>query len=81
MKSEDFLKTIIKGLVRNNDAVSIERIVDNMGVLLLVSVAKEDMGLLIGREGATIKAVRLLLKSYGYKVQEKVSVKVAEPIL
>ena len=57
-KDRDFVEFIIKEIVNNPDAVKVERTVDELGVLLTVKVAPEDMGLLIGRSGSTAKAVR-----------------------
>lgn len=76
--SKEFVELIVKGLVNLPEQVLVERTVDDRGVLISIKVAKPDMGSLIGREGATIKAIRSLVSVVGYRHQEKVSVKVLD---
>ena len=52
---------IIKQLVTNPDEVVVEEETSEEGVTLIVKVADEDMGLIIGKAGATIKAIRKVL--------------------
>jgi predicted RNA-binding protein YlqC (UPF0109 family) len=79
--SEKYLTNILTGLVQNPDAIRVERSQDEMGVLLSVSVARDDMGRVIGREGATAKAIRRLIDAHGSSLREKVSVKIIEPLV
>lgn len=74
-----FLGHIVKGLVEHPDDVTITRSTDEMGVLLSVKVNEADMGNVIGRSGETAKSVRTLLRHYGMKKGERVSVKILEP--
>lgn len=76
----EYLTHILSGLITRDDELSISKTVDNMGVLLTVYVAKEDMGKIIGKQGTTAKAVRLLMKSYGFKNKADISVKINEPL-
>ena len=50
-----------------------------MGVLLTLTVAREDMGKIIGREGATAKAIRSLLHVVGMTESARISLKINEP--
>lgn len=81
MPSEEvnFLDTVVRALVDNPDAVLVTRSQDDMGVLLSLKVAKEDMGKIIGREGSTAKAIRLLTRIVGLKNHARVSLKILEP--
>ena len=81
MKDTDFLEYILKGIVSFPDDVSVDRGVDEMGVMLTVSLHKEDMGKVIGKQGATAKAIRTILNSFGYNVNAKISMKILEPQL
>jgi uncharacterized protein len=74
-----FLEFVIKGLVDHPEDVKVTRIVDQMGVLLTLTVHKEDMGKIIGRDGATAKAVRTLLRVAGMKSEARVNLKINEP--
>jgi uncharacterized protein len=57
----DLAEYIIKQLVTKPEEVSVEEEQSQEGVTLLVKVASEDMGLIIGKAGATIKAIRKIL--------------------
>lgn len=74
-----FLEDIAKAIVSTPDEVEVQSKVDEMGVLLTLTVAKEDMGIVIGREGATAKAIRNLVKIVGMKENARVNVKILEP--
>lgn len=74
-----FLDYVVKNLVDNPDSVKIERTVDEMGVLLTLTVHAEDMGKIIGRQGNTAKAIRTLLRVVGMKNNARVNLKVNEP--
>lgn len=76
---KEFLEYVVKSLVDNPDKVEIKRTVDEMGVLLSLTVDAEDMGKVIGRQGNTAKAIRTLLRVVGMKNEARVNLKVNEP--
>lgn len=78
-QDQAFLEYIIKGLVDNPDKVVIKRTVDEMGVLLTLTVAPEDMGKIIGKAGNTAKSIRTLLRVVGMKNDARVNLKIEEP--
>lgn len=78
-KDAQFLDFLIKSLVDNPDAVKINRTVDEMGVLMTLSVDPTDMGKIIGRQGNTAKAIRTLLRVVGMKNNARVNLKINEP--
>ena len=78
-KDQEFLDYVVKALVDSPDAVKVERKVDEMGVLLSLSIDREDMGKIIGRNGNTAKAIRNLLRVVGLKNQARVNLKIEEP--
>lgn len=75
-----FLDYVIKALVDNPDAVTIARTVDEMGVLLTLTVHPDDMGKIIGRDGNIAKALRTLLRVVGMKHNARVNLKINEPV-
>jgi hypothetical protein len=79
VKDQDFLEYIVKTLVDHPDDVTVNRDVDEMGVLLTVKVNPEDMGQLIGRQGSTARAIRSLVKIIGLKNHARVNLKIEEP--
>ena len=46
---QQFVEFVVKSLVANPDDVRIDRIVDEKGVLLTLTVNPEDLGRLIGK--------------------------------
>jgi len=76
---QDFLEFLIKALVDHPDDVKVDRKVDEMGVLLSLKVNPEDMGQVIGREGATARAIRSLVRIIGLKNHARVNLKIEEP--
>lgn len=79
MHDQEFLEYVVKSLVDNPDAVKTERRVDEMGVLITLKVDPADMGKIIGRNGQTAKAVRMLLRVVGIKNNARVNLKIEEP--
>ncbi|EKE10742.1 MAG: RNA-binding protein [uncultured bacterium] len=79
IQDRDFVEYVVKQIVSNSDAVKVERKIDEMGVLITLDVAPEDMGMVIGREGATAKALRTLLRVIGAKNNARVNLKINEP--
>ncbi len=74
-----FLDSLVKSLVDNPNDVKISRKVDEMGVLLTLTVNPADMGKIIGRDGNTAKAIRTLLRVVGMKNNARVNLKIDEP--
>ncbi len=75
----EFLEYVVKALVDNPSDVKIDRTVDEMGVLITLSVNPADMGKIIGRQGNTAKAIRTLLRIIGMKNNARVNLKINEP--
>ena len=78
-KDQAFVEMVVKQIVDNPDQVKTERKVDEMGVLIELTVAPEDMGKIIGKEGKTAKSVRTLLRVLGAKEHARVNLKIIEP--
>ncbi len=76
---KDFLEYVVKELVDNPNDVKVERKVDEMGVLLSLTVNPADMGQIIGREGSTAKSIRNLVRIVGLKNHSRVNLKIEEP--
>jgi uncharacterized protein len=76
---KEFLEFVVKGLVDHPEDVTIDRKVDEMGVLLSLKVNPEDMGQIIGRSGSTARAIRTLVRIVGLKNQARVNLKIEEP--
>ena len=75
---QDFVEYVVKSLVNNPDEVSIERKIDEKGVLLTLSVDPEDLGRVIGKRGATAQSLRTLLRALGTKNDARYNLKIAD---
>jgi|GEM_PF-774955 len=78
-KDTEFVEYIVKTIVTDPDKVQIKRSVDEMGVLLELTVDKSDMAVAIGKEGRTVQAIRTLLRVLGAKNNSRVNLKIVEP--
>lgn len=78
-KDQEFLESLIKALVEHPSDVVVKRNVDEMGVLLSLKIHPEDMGQVIGRQGATARAIRNLLRIVGLRNNARVNLKIEEP--
>jgi predicted RNA-binding protein YlqC (UPF0109 family) len=76
---KQFLEMIVKNIVSNPNDVSVDRTVDEMGVLLTLKINPADMGYVIGRKGQTAQAIRTLLKIVGAKNNSRVNLKIYDP--
>jgi predicted RNA-binding protein YlqC (UPF0109 family) len=76
---QEFLEYVVKSLVNHKDDVKITRKVDEMGVLLSLKVHPDDMGQIIGKGGATVRAIRSLVRLVGAKNHARVNLKIEEP--
>ena len=73
---QQFVEYIVKTLVNNPDKVSVERKIDEKGVLLSLTVDPEDVGRVIGRKGATAQSLRILLRALGTKQDARYNLKI-----
>lgn len=78
MKEVEFLQFIIENLVSQPDDIKIQRVQDELGILLTLSVAKDDMWIIIGKGGNTINSIRSILRIYGLKIDQRVNLKVLD---
>jgi predicted RNA-binding protein YlqC (UPF0109 family) len=78
-KDQEFVEYIVKALVNHPEDVRTERTVDDRGVLITLHINQEDMGYIIGRQGQTARALRILLKTVGAKDNARVNLKIYEP--
>jgi len=75
---QQFIEYIVKSIVNKPDAVSIERRIDEKGVLLELTVDQEDLGRVIGKRGATAQSLRTLLRALGTKNDARYNLKIVD---
>jgi hypothetical protein len=72
---EDVLKVIVENLVENKDAIKIVREdKDNGFIKFKVTVAQDEMGKVIGKQGKVAQSIKSLMRAVGGKEQKKVEV-------
>ena len=75
---KELLLYMAKNLVDNPDAVSVNEITDEDGLVLELRVAPEDMGKVIGRQGCIAKEIRTIIKTVAQRDGEKVTVEIVD---
>ena len=73
---QQFVEYIVKSLVGNPEDVSVERMIDEKGVLLTLTVNPEDLGRVIGKRGGTAQSLRTLLRALGTKNDARYNLKI-----
>jgi predicted RNA-binding protein YlqC (UPF0109 family) len=79
IEDKQFLEMIVKALVEKPEEVTVDRKVDERGVLLTLKVAKTDMGKVIGKMGQAAKALRTLLRILASTNNSRVNLKIFDP--
>jgi uncharacterized protein len=75
---KDTLQFIVAAIVDNPDAVSVDE-QNEEGILnLIISVAQEDMGKVIGKEGKVIRSIRNIMKIKAMKYDKHIKISLAE---
>ena len=75
---KELLLYMAKNLVDNPEAVSVNEITDEDGLVLELRVAPEDMGKVIGRQGRIAKEIRTIIKTVAQRDGEKVTVEIVD---
>lgn len=75
---KDALMFIVSSIVENPDKVQIEEEEKDGNINFTLTVAKDDMGKIIGKNGKVIKAIRNVLKIPAIKQGKKVNIELAE---
>lgn len=73
---QQFVEYIVKSLVGHPEDVSVERIIDEKGVLLSLTVHPDDLGRVIGKRGITAQSLRTLLRALGTKNDARYNLKI-----
>lgn len=74
----EFLQYIVESVVTNKEDIVIERVEDELGILLTLKVNTDDMWLIIWKKWNTINSLRTLLKILWLKLDKKINLKVLD---
>ena len=75
---EEIVKYIVEKLASNKEAVKVECNETEKETVIIVSVAKEDMGKVIGKHGKIAESIRAIVKTAAAGTNKKYFVKFAE---
>ncbi len=78
MNEVNFLQFIIENIVDNKEAIKIEKTEDELGILLTLSVDKNDMWSIIWKAWNNINSIRSILRLYWVKMDKRVNLKVLD---
>lgn len=73
---KELVVDIAKALVDNPNSVVVEEFKDNDGIVLKLTVAQDDMGKVIGKQGRIAKAIRTVVRSVANRENIKVSLEI-----
>jgi predicted RNA-binding protein YlqC (UPF0109 family) len=74
----ELLAYLAKQLVDEPDAVSVEQVEREGAIVLLLSVAKDDIGKVIGRQGRIARALRAIVRASGAHSHRRVLLEIVE---
>jgi len=72
----DLVEVIAKALVDKPEEVKVREIKGDKSIIIELSVAPEDVGKVIGKQGRIAKAIRTVVKSAAAKTDKKVIVEI-----
>jgi predicted RNA-binding protein YlqC (UPF0109 family) len=75
---KDLISDIVKALVDQPDQVSVNEVEGGHTVVLELSVAKSDMGKVIGKQGRNAQAIRTILSAASGKVRKRYVLEILE---
>ena len=78
MELKELIKEMAKALVNKPEAVQVEEINSGHVTVYELKVAKEDVGIVIGRKGRTADAIRTLLTTISAKHRKNLRLDIAE---
>jgi predicted RNA-binding protein YlqC (UPF0109 family) len=78
MDLKQVLADIARAIVDTPDAVKVSETVEGDGVTLVLTVAEDDTGMVIGRKGRIAKAIRSVMKAAGSTCGKKVTVEIED---
>lgn len=73
---ETLVENLVKALVDHPESVQVNSAVEDGETVIRLSVAQDDMGKVIGKQGRIAKAIRTVVKAAAIKKGERVTVEI-----
>ena len=74
----DLVDFMARALVDNPDDVDVNEVVGEQTTVVELSVAKDDLGKVIGKQGRTAKSMRTILNAASTKLQKRSVLEIME---
>lgn len=71
---KEILEIVIKSLVDNPNAVSVNELDGEKSIVFEVKVSEDDMGKVIGKQGRIAKSIRTVMKAIASKDKKRITI-------
>jgi len=78
MAVKELVEQIVKSLVDNPDKVKVTQLDGEQSSIIELTVAQEDMGKVIGKQGRNAQAIRIIVAAAGMKLKKRVNLEILE---
>ena len=75
---KELIELIAKSLVDNPERVQVSQLDGEQSSIIELKVAPEDVGKVIGKQGRTAQAIRVILGAAGMKLKKRVNLEIVE---
>jgi uncharacterized protein len=75
---KEMIETIARALVDQPDAVSVTEIVGTHSLIVELTVAREDIGKIIGKQGRTADALRIIVNAVSAKTKRRTTLEIMD---
>ena len=75
---KELVELIVKSLVDNPDEVKVSQLDGEQSSIIELTVAPEDMGKVIGKQGRNAQAIRVIIGAAGMKLKKRVNLEILE---
>jgi uncharacterized protein len=78
MAVKELVELIVKSLVDNPDKVKVSQLDGEQSSIIELTVAPEDLGKVIGKQGRNAQAIRIIIGAAGMKLKKRISLEILE---
>jgi uncharacterized protein len=78
MAVKELVELIVKALVDNPDKVRATQLDGEQSSIIELTVAPEDLGKVIGKQGRNAQAIRIIIGAAGMKLKKRVNLEILE---
>jgi len=75
---KELVELIVKALVDNPDKVKVSQLDGEQSSIIELTVAPEDLGKVIGKQGRNAQAIRIIIGAAGMKLKKRVNLEILE---